>query len=230
MTSHSSVAASVRAKKLAHPELFCANAKCLWQIVTPRGPNPCRNHQLLAVELVPGDARVASFDVPIVEVVPSVPPTAAEIVRAAFASALDGATIDSHFLTLHGAVAAIESALMEQHQRPLMPSDTIQIGIASALEWGRRHPAERAAFQQACDAHEATRPRVVPVLPRIPQDDTASTVTGCDGCPGSAVNLVSNGEHRYHSFRCAPCTTTVVANFALIGAVMRVEPLRRSIQ
>jgi hypothetical protein len=38
------VAQKCRIEKEAHPELYCQNPKCLWRIVTSRGPNPCRNH------------------------------------------------------------------------------------------------------------------------------------------------------------------------------------------
>jgi hypothetical protein len=33
-----------RKDKELHPERYCANTKCLWRIVTARGPNPCKNH------------------------------------------------------------------------------------------------------------------------------------------------------------------------------------------
>ncbi len=38
------VAQQCRMDKEARPELYCRNPKCLWKIVTRRGPNPCRNH------------------------------------------------------------------------------------------------------------------------------------------------------------------------------------------
>lgn len=40
------VAAIVRKDKNEHPEKYCANKKCLWQIVTRRGDSPCQNHRL----------------------------------------------------------------------------------------------------------------------------------------------------------------------------------------
>jgi hypothetical protein len=39
-----SIAAKVAAEKAAHPERFCPVPRCLWRIVTPRGPNPCQKH------------------------------------------------------------------------------------------------------------------------------------------------------------------------------------------
>lgn len=32
MSSHSSVAASVRRRKEAHPELYCVDVRCLWRL------------------------------------------------------------------------------------------------------------------------------------------------------------------------------------------------------
>lgn len=53
MSSHNSVAKSVREKKEAHPELFCSAKGCLWRIKTSRGDKPCRKH--------PFENLVASF-------------------------------------------------------------------------------------------------------------------------------------------------------------------------
>src|SRR4051812_17937151 len=46
MSSHRSVAASVREQKERNPSDFCAVPSCLWRIKTVRGPNPCRNHPI----------------------------------------------------------------------------------------------------------------------------------------------------------------------------------------
>jgi hypothetical protein len=124
----------------------------------------CRRSQLSVfqrVTLVPGERRLASFDVPITEriVVPATPAvlTAAEIVRAAFAAALDGETIDPRFLILHTAASVIEAQVMLTYQRPLTPRDQINLGIEAALENNRRHPERRAEFQATFDAYEAQR-------------------------------------------------------------------------
>lgn len=53
MSSHSSVAKSVREKKERNPELFCSVKGCLWRIKTSRGDSPCRKH--------PFENLVASF-------------------------------------------------------------------------------------------------------------------------------------------------------------------------
>lgn len=52
--SHNSVAASVRQSKEKHPELFCADPKCLWRVVKRNGKSdPCRKHPHLG----PGRGR-----------------------------------------------------------------------------------------------------------------------------------------------------------------------------
>lgn len=38
------IQAKVAIEKQAHPERFCKHPRCLWRIVTSRGPNPCRKH------------------------------------------------------------------------------------------------------------------------------------------------------------------------------------------
>lgn len=39
-----SAAADSRRDKLAHPENYCANPKCLWKVVTGAGVKPCEKH------------------------------------------------------------------------------------------------------------------------------------------------------------------------------------------
>lgn len=63
--SHGSVAAKVRAHKLANPHLYCsASFSCLWRTQTARGFVPCRRHgankprQSLYDELVLAGARI----------------------------------------------------------------------------------------------------------------------------------------------------------------------------
>ena len=43
---YGSTAAKVRKSKEKHPEYYCKEKGCLWQVITPRGPNPCKKHPL----------------------------------------------------------------------------------------------------------------------------------------------------------------------------------------
>lgn len=44
MIAHNSVAKSVREMKEKYPQDYCADPRCLWRVVTNRGPNPCQKH------------------------------------------------------------------------------------------------------------------------------------------------------------------------------------------
>ena len=52
MTSHGSVAASVRKSKAAHPEKYCRASLCLWRTSDRFGnPTPCPRHTVPAASV-----------------------------------------------------------------------------------------------------------------------------------------------------------------------------------
>lgn len=135
------VAADVRKHKETHPELYCAHPRCLWRIVTNRGPNPCRNHPL--PRPVPPAPKI---DVD-------------EFVRSALDGVNDIVTLPITFTLaefdepkLGGLTAAqrpvyrqLEAALVARVGR-LSEPDRCRLGIAFVLEWNRRGHAAAPRF------------------------------------------------------------------------------------
>jgi hypothetical protein len=54
----SSIAAKVRQHKEREPEKFCADSRCLWQVVTPHGKKPCPKHPAPTRDVVVNSARL----------------------------------------------------------------------------------------------------------------------------------------------------------------------------
>lgn len=44
-----SIAAQVREQKMAHPEMYCAEPRCLFRIRTRHGVTPCPKHPVVPV-------------------------------------------------------------------------------------------------------------------------------------------------------------------------------------
>lgn len=65
MAFHSSVAARERRAKEEHPELFCADRRCLWRVVRGDGSaNPCRKHPAPAASSTPYTSVQAADELP----------------------------------------------------------------------------------------------------------------------------------------------------------------------
>lgn len=50
MNGYRNVAASVRERKERHPELYCADPRCLWRTVNQAGVSPCPKHAVALKE------------------------------------------------------------------------------------------------------------------------------------------------------------------------------------
>lgn len=99
------VAAKVANEKDLHPERFCTTDRCLWRVITHRGPSPCPKHRLRTVPRVVGShmdipnlpairAALAAYPKPTAEHPAEDVWTEAAITRVAEAAVHDAATQD----------------------------------------------------------------------------------------------------------------------------------------